>query len=563
MRILDGLRTAAGGVGRWLAAVMGPVTSIAHPVAGATLGMLLNRTRFNYEREARPDANSIVMACVNYLGRVASDAPLMLEEWLPDREEWKPHHRDEVLDLLERPNPFYAWSAMLKALVSDLTIGDGGGGNAYVIKLRNNTGQVVQLWWAPAQLIEPKADPDDPKVFISHYEYKPGRGEPAKLPVSEVIHLRDGMDPSNPRKGAAKMKSLFREVFTDDEAANYTASMMRNMGVPGVILSPNEGMISSESAEEIKNTFMQKFTGDKRGEPMVTGGPIKVEQFGFNPQEMQVRELRGVPEERITAALGVSAAVVGLGTGLAQTKVGATLREYREHDIETTVVPMWREMAAELTHQLLGDFKTEAGTRGDWRVVFDLSKVRVLQEDENKRSLRIERLVAASIIRLSEGRRALGFPVMPEHEVWMRKSGVTVVPATEDLSQAQDVSEEAAADERLAAQLERDGEQLAAALERRLVGYQGDAANVFAAHWMLVAERTFEAVGVEITPEVRDQASDEGRKRGGEPSSGPSAASPARPSTGSGWRETSVGMTAAAQKWAIERAAGMAREVAA
>ena len=50
--------------------------------------------------------------------------------------------------------------------------------------------------------------------------------------------IGQGIDPNNTRKGLSPLASLYREIFTDDEAANMTASLMRNIGVPGVVLSP-------------------------------------------------------------------------------------------------------------------------------------------------------------------------------------------------------------------------------------------------------------------------------------------------------------------------------------
>lgn len=386
---------------------------------------MLNRTGINYARTVKLDRNNIVTACVNYKSRIFTDASLMLEEWLADREEWAPRHRDPVLDLLERPNRFYNWSVLAKATVFDLDVGNGGGGDAYWFKVRNGIGTPIELWWLPAHLVEPKGNDRDPNVFIDHYEYNVD-GSKVHLRVEDVIHFRYGMDPDNPRRGMGPLRTLFREVFTDDEAANMTAALLKNMGVPGVIITPEAGAsIPPEKAEEIKQKYMEKFGGDKTGEPMVLGGAAKVQQFGFSPEQLQMRALRGVPEERIAANLGVSAAVVGLGTGLAQTKVGATLREYREHDVETTIVPLWREIAQTLTQQLLPDFRD---TR-NWRLVFDLSKVRVLQEDERARAERIGRLVTDGLIRISEGRRALGFPVLPEHEIYLRPSTHVQIPA--------------------------------------------------------------------------------------------------------------------------------------
>ena len=417
---------------KWLNLVAGKAaTAINHPV-GVAGWLTLNRTAIRYDREVTPEANSIVLACVRWVQRVFSEAPMMLQQWLEERAEWEDLHADEILRLLERPNSHYNGTALWKATIADLMLN----GTAYWIKVRSQTDRVVQLWWAPESIVTPKGDPNDPTVFISYYQYAPSttRGStPTRLRVEDVIQFRDGIDPTDVRKGLSGMKALLREIFTDDEAANMTASLLRNMGVPGVVIAPKAGTINKEAALELKETFIEKFSGDAKGEPLVLGGDATVQQFGFSPQQMGGRDLRGVPEERITAVLGVNAAVVGLGAGLASTKVGATLREYREEAFESTILPMYRDMAAQITQQLVDDFH-DSKTH---RLAFDLTKVRVLQEDELKRSERISNLTINGVIKMSEARRALGWPVEPEHEIYFVPANLQVVPAGRLLEQTQ------------------------------------------------------------------------------------------------------------------------------
>lgn len=407
---------------QWLAALTTSLLSgITHAAAAGWGVALLNRTAINYAAMVRPDQSSIVVACIRWVQRTFTEAPALLEHWNAEREEWAQVVRDELLDLLETPNPYYNGSTLWKATIADRYYA----GTAYWVKVRSRTGRPVQLWWAPESTITPKwNDHAAPGVFITHYEYRPGGGT-YELRVEDVVRFPDGIDPANSRKGLSAMKSLFREIFTDDEAANMTASLLRNMGVPGVIISPKQGTIAHGAAEKIKATYKEKFSGDNKGEPMVMEGQTEINTFGFSPEQMQLRALRGLPEERITSVIGVNAAVVGLGAGLSTTKVGATLREYREEAFESTIIPMYRELSSELTHQLLPDFKSGV----DWRVAFDLSKIRVLQDDENKRAERVIKVVNGGLASVAEGRRALGFIALPEHEVYLRSRNTIAVPA--------------------------------------------------------------------------------------------------------------------------------------
>lgn len=379
-----------------------------------------SRSALRYS-SVNPDQSSIVVACIRWVQRTFTEAPPILEEWVTDRKEWAQHLRHPCLDLLERPNPYYNGSTLWKATIADRYLS----GNAYWIKVFNTKGKLVELWWAPASMMEPKWDDKrSPGVFITHYEYTVPGLPPRDIPDESVVRFQDGIDPDNPRKGLSAMRSLLREIFTDEEAAAMTSTLLRNMGVPGVVISPKTGTITQTIAESMKSNFIEKTTGDKRGEPYITESGVEITEFGFSPEQMQLRSIRGIPEERITAVLGVNAAVVGLGAGLATTKVGATLREYREEAFESTIIPMYRELASELTHQLLDEFKDSP----DWRLVFDLSKVRVLQDDENKRVERLGKALGTGGITVAEYRRALGYIALPEHDVYLRPISVTAVP---------------------------------------------------------------------------------------------------------------------------------------
>ena len=458
---------------------------------------MLNSTGTDYSGKVNADANSIVMSCLDYIERVFSEAPLMLEEYLPDRQEWAPKFKDDFLDLLKRPNDFYDGTTLFRAMLSDRILT----GTGYWIKVRSSSGRVVQLWWAPSSLMTPNSDSKNDSVFIKDYTYNVN-GKPITLGLDDVIRFPIGMDPSNPRIGLSPMKSLWREIYTDDEAANMTASLLKNMGVPGIIISPKGGTISQESAIAIKEQYMEKYTGDRRGEPLVLEGETSIESFGFSPEQMQLRSLRGIPEERISARLGVSSAVVGLGAGLATTKVGATLREYREHDVETTIVPLWREIAGQLTQQLLREFRS----LDNWRVNFNLMEVRVLQEDELKRAGRVTNLVTQGLIKVSEGRRQLGYPVLDEHEIYLRPLNLQQVPAGAPVAlPSVSISNQLA--------LRRDLERAEAIYQGVLTDLLGspdeqDVQGLVRAAFLSAAESTAETLGRTVTADIKDQMID-------------------------------------------------------
>lgn len=402
---------------------------------GRSWGVLLSRTRIDYRHEiGDPATNSIVGAVVGWVARNFPEAPVRIVREGTTEPIYEPSATGPgyMLRLLERPNPYYSGVLQWMATVVDWMCN----GNAYWIKVRSGAGRVVALYWVPQGLLEPRW-PDDESTFIGWYDYTVN-GRVYVVDPRDVVHFRNGLDPNNPRKGRSPLASLFREIFTDEEAANFTASLLRNLGVPGVVIAPSNtvggGRIQGDPAG-IKKTFMDSFGGDKRGEPLVLTAPTDVKVLSFNPQEMQLKELRRIPEERVSAVLGVPAGVAQLGAGLDRN----TFSNYGEANVAAYtqgVIPGQRLMAAEIEVQLLPEFVDIEREAVD--VWFDWTKASAMQALADAVWKRFESSATKGLLKRSDFLLAIGrtpaadgsddIYVMPNNYV-ERKPGTTPPPA--------------------------------------------------------------------------------------------------------------------------------------
>lgn len=348
--------------------------------------------------------SSVLAAPLNFILRTAPEAPPIVEKRRSGQWNESPEHR--LAQLLDNPNPFYSGRKLLQATYLDLAFG-----RAYWIKVRNSIGDPIQLWWIPRFMMEAKW-PQDGSVFISHYNYSVG-GRVYPIPVRDVVHFRFGLDPNNHREGLSQLGALMRDIAVDDIAANFTAALLRNMGVIGVVISPKEkgSPVAKDALKETKEYLKANFTGDQRGSTLALGAPTDVQLLQYNLQGFDVSPIRDVSEERICAALGIPAAVVGFGTGLQQTKVGATMKEMRQLAWTGGIIPIQEDIADEVNRSLLPEF---AGERGAERMRFDTSKVRALWEDNNEKHERVREDFKAQVIDRAEARQETGRQVRPE-----------------------------------------------------------------------------------------------------------------------------------------------------
>lgn len=403
--------------------------------------------------------SSLLISCIGWIVNAFTQMkPTVFienDDYAPDEE-----RNHKAARLFRRPTydpdlgrSHFTWLELIAGILISFIVD----GNAYVLKVRGagGAGRPVQLWYIPHWMLEPRWDPSDTRKFITGYDYYPdGQLAPGAIslattdgpiywvPVENIIHFRDGLDPDNTRKGLSKVKTLLREIYTDEEAARWTASLLRNHAVPGLVLSPKSPLSDKDDAERVKQKLSIEWGADRRGLPLIMGGPTEITPYGFSPDQMKLGDIRDVPEERVTAATGVKAAVVGFGAGLQSTKVGATMAELVDLSWQDGVLGRSRIIAATLTEQLLTEFDERAGE--DAFMAFDMRGVPIMIDYHLKQAQRGEILFRSGIATRGEVKRELGMRRGERDDVYAINAGVTEVDSTKTLEETQQEAEERA-----------------------------------------------------------------------------------------------------------------------
>jgi len=363
--------------------------------------------------------NSAVAACLSVLATAFAEPKLnvMKEDEVGQDIVLAKH---PVSKLFKRPNPFMSGAILSHYLVSAISVE----GDAYLYKNRNKKGQVVQLVPLMPAFVNPKGNTER---LITHYEYTPTT-DTVDLPTKDVIHIRTGIDPNDHRKGYAPIKTVLREILGDEAAGQYATALLHNMAIPGVILSPSSdamGGPTREEAEAISEMYKSKFGGANRGMPMVLTGAMNIDVVSFSPADMNLIELRRLPEERVAAVMGVPAVLAGLGAGLNSATYNNT-RELREYFTEQKLVPLWRTVAEELTYQLLPEFDDNDNVYCKYQV----EDVRALSQDQDELYKRMNTAVSGGWATIGEARNAVGLAADDSHNVYLRPLNMQQVEAT-------------------------------------------------------------------------------------------------------------------------------------
>ena len=392
-----------------------PVVGRSYPTYDPGIGALFYPSSMGLSSSVDTAGNSAVFACLQAIATAVAEPELTVYE-VSDGERIALDDT-ELGRLLAAPNPHLSLDTLLAYLSTCLHVD----GNAYWRKLRAGhptRGNVVELWPIAAGRIEPITTSGSGD-YISYYRYTAeSNGRQESIPTENVVHFRYGLDDDDHRLGCAPLKRLVREISSDAQATRYADRLLANLAINGLSLSFDKESppIDQATADELKTRIIAAYGGDNVGSAAVLSPGATLTALGFSPEQLDMKTLHRVPEERISAVLGVPAIVAGLGAGLDRSTY-ANVREAREMFTESKMVPLWAALAATMTMSLVPDFYP-----ADQVVIdFDLSDVRALADDENAAAVRLQTLVAAGILTVDEARAELGLDALPEQSTFITR----------------------------------------------------------------------------------------------------------------------------------------------
>ena len=344
--------------------------------------------------------NSIVAIAIDWYNRNFSQAIPKVYSVVNQEQVEAVYH--PVLELIKNPSESVVSSVFWSFIIQDLKLQ----GNAFARKIRVS-GKVVSLQYLPNDMVMPIGDDKEP---IKYWSYNVD-GKSYRIDTKDMLHFRYGRDPGDIRLGRSAVSSVLREISTDNYASTTAYSIMKNNALPSIIIGPDNNEISvdisPDDARTMKRRLQEDFSGDNGGGVAVLTGPYQFNRVSWSPEELALDVIRRLPEERIAAALGLNAMVLGLGAGLER----STYQNYeraQQAAWEDGMIPLLKQLSEVITSSLLYEYPE---TTANEFFEFDISNVRALSDDLDAAAVRAEKLYSAGIATLEEAKRIAGLSV--------------------------------------------------------------------------------------------------------------------------------------------------------
>jgi HK97 family phage portal protein len=340
-----------------------------------------------------------------------------------DSQQAEPVEDHPVIALMAQPDPMVMGSLFWSWVIQDYKLF----GNTYLRKIRSTTrGVVTALQFLPQDMVRPVGNGINP---LTHYVYTTD-GRSFDIPVSDIIHIRYGREPSDIRLGRSPVTAVLREIATDNTASTTAWGLLANGAMPSLIVGPDAKDqtvdISMDDARQVKRQLHEDLSGDGSGGIVVMTGAYKMDRVSLTPSELALDSVRRVPEERICSALGLNPMVLGLGAGLERSTYN-NFERAQQAAWEDGMVPLLRVLADAITADLLPEYPETQ--QGDF-VQYDLEGVRALADDLSAEADRAEKLYKAGIIDRAEAKRIAGLEAVPEDEGQLHPTAIATQGST-------------------------------------------------------------------------------------------------------------------------------------
>ena len=259
-----------------------------------------------------------------------------------------------VLDLLHCPNPrmnYVDFTAFIQSYLGLI-------GNAYVMKERDNKGNVIALYPLLSENVSVIVDEN---AFgygaIRAYKYTSTFNQSASLKERTMIIEPEDMiqfsnyQPGNCLYGKGELEAAIccaEREFYYDQTENY---LNRNNARPDFLVTYKNGLTENQQKEVQRMWYKKYGTPMNAGKPLITGGDVDVKQLGFSPRDMQYQMGRTEVRREVCAVYGVPNSLVDIeNSNLASSK--SAMDHYKQY----TILPKLQKFLEKLNQQFVEQY---------------------------------------------------------------------------------------------------------------------------------------------------------------------------------------------------------------
>ena len=293
----------------------------------------------------------------------------------------------QALEILEEPWPGGTTGELLARMEQDVSLA----GNAFVWRddERRRLHRLRPDW---VDIVRQPGARDEVRGYLYHVDGH--NGERAEFyPADEVAHWSPIPDPLATFRGMSWLTPVVREVNADQSMTEYKGNFFNQGATPNGLLKYQQ-KLGDGAVDRIQAMWQQRYGGPDGWKTAVLDQGADFQVIGNSMQQIEYTAVQAAGENRIAAAGGVPAIIVGLKEGLdaaTYSNYAAAMRRFAD----ITMRPTWRSACAALAKLV----EVPQGAR----LWYDTTDIAALREGEQERATTMQTLAAAASTLLMSG----------------------------------------------------------------------------------------------------------------------------------------------------------------
>jgi HK97 family phage portal protein len=287
-----------------------------------------------------------VFACVSKIAQKTASIDLELFRIVNKAGDTKQVFVHEALDLIYRPNPFQTKGEFFERWMINKKLT----GEAFILKVRDGGGRVVELWNLRPDLMRVLRDE---RAFVKGYEFTTSRGVTLFKP-EDIIH--DAYpSPLDDWGGMSPLRSAEARVDTEEFASRYQRNFFLNNARPDFILT-SERKIGPDQKEEMKRSFEKRHQGpDKGGKGAFLEGGLSYQQVSISQREMDYIESMKYTRDDILVAFQVPKPIVAITDDVNLANAKTAMEIFLAETIKPEIVRITEKLNEHLVYPQWGE----------------------------------------------------------------------------------------------------------------------------------------------------------------------------------------------------------------
>lgn len=316
--------------------------------------------------------NPMIYGCIRFISQAVAD-PTLKALTVADNDTVVtnyPQGGDALAQLLMRPNPDQDQFEFYEQLLIHLMFA----GNAFILKVRSASGQVVGLDLIRPDIMGVVPGRTREEGLVKNYTVRINE-QIFPIPRDDIIHFKlpDALDQY---WGLSPIFVLARYGDVDLQSADFLRSYFLNKGIPAGILT-FEHPVQKPERERVRDLWKEQYNSLEGWHNIaVLDAKVNYQNIQTGIKDVDMDVITDQTETRICAVYGVPPILISALSGV-KNATFANVEESRKLFWMDTATPLFTRLSRKMTTELA---IKEFGF--DRRVIFDLTSVPALQENK-------------------------------------------------------------------------------------------------------------------------------------------------------------------------------------